>query len=53
MFGKDLPADQVNFEWPTQEMLRKMPHDVSIKEITFKRGGVDGISSVRCTLTND
>ena len=34
-------ASEVNFEWPTQETLDRMPEDVSLKSIMFA-GYLDG-----------
>ena len=50
-WGERVTARKINFEWPTQAMLDTMPDDVSLKSLHFKY--YSGISSVKCTLTND
>lgn len=37
MWGELVDPEQINFEWPTQEMLDFMPNDVSLKSITFHK----------------
>ena len=44
---------KVDFEWPTQAMLDKMPLDVALQSITLKFQSKFGrIGSVQLTLTN-
>ena len=48
MWGWQVAADDINFEWPTQEMLDQWPEDASLKSITFStfNPGSFNISSV-------
>ena len=47
-----MKADEVNFEWPTQEILDELPSDAYLEKLEFK--SVQGIvlSSVRVCLSN-
>ena len=53
MWGKT-HGNAVNFEWPTQEMLDRMPTDTRLESITFKVSATYGgfLGSVQCHLTN-
>ena len=43
----------INFEWPTEEMIKDMPADVFLRSIEFKSTYSDHrISSVSCILSN-
>ena len=47
-------GEPCNFEWPTQELLDKMPEDVRLKSIEFTRSsGNDRVASVKVNLTHD
>lgn len=49
-WGEKVRADQVNFEWPTQEMLDRMQPDVHLQTLEFK--GDYALSSARCILSS-
>ena len=55
MWGGQVHASKLNFEWPTKSMLTQWPADVSIKSLRFKveMDGSSYISSIACTLTNN
>ena len=47
MWGKQVRPDEINFEWPTQEILDGMQSDVSVKSITLKeRNNYHGVASI-------
>ena len=52
LWGQKVKADDVNFEWPTQEMLDKMPSDVYLQSLEFKSVSGHLLSSVRVCLSN-
>lgn len=54
MWGEQVGPGVVNFEWPTPDMLKVLPNDVSMASITLKTytEGHDNISSVSCSLSN-
>ena len=54
MWGGQVAVDEINFEWPTQEIADQWPTDVSLKSIQFSVGR-QGIllSSVECFLSTD
>ena len=54
MWGTGVNADQVNFEWPTQDLLDQMPSDVIMKSIEFKSysNSRQVLNSVQCTLSD-
>ena len=35
MWGEQVAVNQIDFEWPTQEMLDQMPADVSLRSLEF------------------
>ena len=39
MWGQQVHADQINFDWPTEEMTKDMSQDVFLKSIEFKTYG--------------
>ena len=46
--------DQVNFEWPTLDQLKKLPEDVSLKSIEFKAdSGYFNIAFAQCILSDN
>ena len=53
MWGEQVAADAINFEWPTQEIFDEWPLDVSLKSITFSDSSkqTSFISSVQCTIS--
>lgn len=54
MWGEQVAADAINFEWPTQAMIDQWPADVSLKAITFSTSDrVGSIASVQCTLSTN
>ena len=52
LWGEQVEPHEINFEWPTQELLNKLPADLSLKALEFSKSTVMGvnISTVRCTL---
>lgn len=52
LWGEQVEPHEINFEWPTQELLNKLPVDLSLKALEFSKSTVMGvnISTVRCTL---
>ena len=47
MWGKQKPIDQMDFEWPKQDMINQMEDDVALKSISFKRlAGFQNLASV-------
>ena len=57
MWGTGVTMADVNFEWPTQQQLDRMPADVFLKSIEFKGHDASAndcaINSVRCTLSDN
>ena len=55
MWGEQVSAHAINFEWPTQEIFDKWPLDVSLKSITFSESTkvTNSISSVQCAISTD
>ena len=51
MCGYAVPADEINFEWPTKEMILSLPEDIELNALEFKSHG-GGLSSVCCVLSN-
>ena len=49
-YGK-APDNEINFEWPTEEMFSAMTPDVSLKSIEFK-DYLYGLASVKVNLSN-
>ena len=54
MWGKKVTLDKINFEWPTEELIRGMQQDVFLQKIEFTSDHPNDprISSVRCFLSN-
>ena len=55
MWGEQVTDENINFEWPTQEMLDRMPAGVSLKSIllaTSSQSGCGTICFTQCTLSN-
>ena len=53
MWGEQVQADQIDFMWPTQEMLGQMQHDVALESLEFMDSDEGpAISTIRCSLTN-
>lgn len=54
MWGKLVRDEQIDFEWPTEQVLDMWDADVTLKSIEFKTWIDDGsaISSVQVKLTN-
>ena len=51
MWGLKATAEQINFEWPSLDMLAEMQDDVAIRSVTF-RSNKFFISSICVKLTN-
>ena len=54
MYGYQVEADAINFEWPTQEMVDQWPENASLKSIelsTYMHGGDAVLSTAKCILT--
>jgi len=47
---RQVAPQEINFEWPTQEMIERMDPDVKLSFLDLKGGSP--ISSIKCTLTN-
>ena len=54
MWKNDCNDDDVNFEWPTQEIFDSLKTDVYLKTLIFKcwRQGCAAVSSVQVILSN-
>ena len=52
MWGKKVQHDEINFQWPSQEMLNEMEPDVWLESIQFKGIPEVVLSSVQVTLSN-
>jgi len=53
LWGEKVNANQINFEWPTKEMLKNdLPADVRLDRIDLKRQSSSYLSHVRCTLSD-
>ena len=55
MWGKQAAHAEINFEWPSQELLDQMPAEVSLKSVLFASflgTSVGTISFTQCTLSN-
>ena len=48
--ARQVAPQEINFEWPTQEMIERMDPDVKLFLLDFR--GNYAISSIKCTLTN-
>ena len=46
VWGKKVKDDEMNFEWPTQEILDKLSPDVFLKSLDLKVVGDYELSSV-------
>jgi len=57
MWGKQLAANEINFEWPTQELLDQMPADASLRSLdlsySHQKSGQGALSAIKCTLSNE
>ena len=47
LWGYQAPPDEINFEWPTPEILAQQGEDVSLKAITIKATKFGCISSIQ------
>ena len=52
LWGEQVEPEEIDFEWPNEEVIQSLPEDVSLESITFKKVFDDVISSVNCTLSN-
>ena len=53
MWGKKFEENQINFEWPTQEIFDQMQHDqVKLASIEFNSCN-DALASCQFILSND
>jgi len=53
LWGEKVSKDFINFEFPTEEMVRFWPKNIRLESIKFKRASNNGfVSSVRCTYSN-
>lgn len=53
MWGEQAAAHEINFEWPTQEMVNRWPQEVTLQSITFSTRAqtIFTVSSVQCTVS--
>ena len=53
-FCRQVGVDEIDFEWPTQELLDQMPRDVRLQSLEFKCDGLDEdvIASVKVNLSH-
>ena len=54
MWGEQVPETEINFQWPTSDMIEDLPEDVNLKSVTFASRNVDKLclSSAMCVLSN-
>ena len=52
MWGLKVNLNEIDFEWPTQEIFDQMQPDVTIKSLEFKDSSYV-ISSIRVNLSNN
>ena len=52
LWGKHVSENEVNFQWPSIELLKQMDRAVHLKSIKFKCYTNGLITSVRCHLSN-
>ena len=54
LWGEEVTQDKINFEWPTEKMLKGLPKNAYLSSIEFKTNDANSsaISSVRCILSN-
>ena len=51
MWGKQVWEDDIDFEWPSQELLEKKGGEATLQSLEFKDWGVS-ITSIKITLSN-
>ena len=53
--GEQVNNDEINVEWPTQEMFDKMPEGIYLQKLELMPSSyqLDYIAGVRCTLSNN
>ena len=52
LWGEKVTDDEIDFEWPTQEIFAEMKYDVTINSIEFKTTNIEDfyVSSVKLNL---
>lgn len=54
LWGEQVPAEMVNFQWPTEEQLEKSTQETYLASMTFKEVfNQQKICSVQCTLSDN
>ena len=52
LWGEQVKLDQINFEWPTQEILDQLPTTCQLTSMTFKTAnGYTRVGSIQCMLS--
>ena len=52
-FGELVGPKLINFEWPSQELLDRLPADTTVRTLVFKTSkSVNRVCSVQCKLSN-
>ena len=53
LWGEQVPEDQINFQWPSEEFLSKNNHnDLKMRQLTIKHNEKGPISSIKCVLSD-
>ena len=53
LWGRQASADEINFQWPTEDLLSSLPEDVKLESLHFKRNSDYGpLGYVKVTLSN-
>ena len=52
-WGETVRPEEINFQWPTQEVFDQMDSQVYLKSIQFKNNGYGAVTSVACFYSND
>ena len=52
-WGETVRPEEINFQWPTQEIFDQMDSEVYLKSIQFKNNGYGAVTSVACFYSND